>query len=282
VSEESLKQIVLRRMQQLGIEPKRSLGQNFLINPHVVSKIIAAAQPSRYNQVIEVGPGLGVLTDPLIEQNAEALRLIEYDHRIAQWWREKGLIVSEADALKYDWRSHPWPQGEGALLVSNLPYQISSRLFIELTLLPKTFDRMVLMFQKEVALRFMSQAGDRDYGILSVLSNNFWHSAKVVDVGGGSFYPRPNVASRVMIFNKKVNVHPLVDSELYLKFLKKCFENRRKKLLPKLSLEYEKANETFSILKLSSDIRPQQLPADTYPILFRSLQKYGKRVEKKR
>jgi 16S rRNA (adenine1518-N6/adenine1519-N6)-dimethyltransferase len=273
VSDDSLKQIVLRRMEQLGIEPKRSLGQNFLINPHVVSKIIASAQPSQYNQVIEVGPGLGVLTDPLIEQNAEALRLIEYDRKIAQWWREKGLTVSEIDALKYDWHKHPWPQEGGALLVSNLPYQISSRLFIELTLLPKTFDRMVLMFQKEVALRFMSQAGGRDYGILSVLSNNFWHSAKVVDVGGESFYPRPNVTSRVMIFNKKVNVHPLVDSELYLKFLKRCFENRRKKLLPKLSLEYENVSEIFSSLNLSADIRPQQLSPEIYCEIFHSLRR---------
>ena len=140
------------RMQSLGIEPKRSLGQNFLISERVVAKIIETverlgkARPA----LIEVGPGLGSLTESLLTLE-KPLTLLELDKSLARFWRERGGDVMEGDALKLDWRTLNLPQG--TLFVSNLPYQISSSLVVERSVEPAGIEVMILMFQKEVAQR---------------------------------------------------------------------------------------------------------------------------------
>ena len=129
----SLRQKILDRMEKLGLEPKRSLGQNFLISEVVVDRIIEACEFNRFEKVIEIGPGLGALTDPLIEGSAR-LTLMELDSHFSQYWREeRSQEVIEGDALQFDWANYTWGS---SLLVSNLPYQISSRLVVELSLLP--------------------------------------------------------------------------------------------------------------------------------------------------
>jgi 16S rRNA (adenine1518-N6/adenine1519-N6)-dimethyltransferase len=272
VSEESLKQTVLRRMEQLGIEPKRSLGQNFLINPEVVKKIIARAEPGQFAQVIEVGPGLGVLTDPLREAHPSALTLMELDRDLSQWWREQGLNVIEGDVLKYDWSNHPWPTQGEAMLVSNLPYQVSSRLVVELSIQPQTFQRMVLMFQKEVAQRVTAPVGSGEYGLLSVVAQIFWRIQKVAEAGSRDFYPSPKVLSRVLAFERKATDSGFASKE-FLSFLKICFSLRRKKLGPQLKKWTEQPDVSLAEVGADSNTRPQQLSPDQYQQLFMKLVK---------
>jgi 16S rRNA (adenine1518-N6/adenine1519-N6)-dimethyltransferase len=266
-----VRQKILQRMDELGIQPKRSLGQNFLVSDTVVSRILAAAEVSQFSEVIEVGPGLGALTDALAAQ-AESFRLIEMDCTLAQYWRDQGLPVIESDALRVPWDSWPILDG-GRLLVSNLPYQISSRLVVDLSLGAPVFQRMVLMFQKEVAQRIQATVGSADYGLLSVVAQSCWDISKVTEAGSIDFFPKPKVASRVLKFqNKQVGDNSL-RSQDYLNFLKLSFANRRKVLLPKLTAltDKEPLLACFAQLGIDRQARAESLPVATFQSLYRAL-----------
>lgn len=220
----SRKERLLARLTELGAQPKRSLGQNFLISDHVVEKIIEAAKSEPFAQLIEVGPGVGAITEDLADLS-DTITLIELDRQFADAWRARGFRVVEADALALNWNDLGLPAG--TLFVSNLPYQISSSLVVERSMNPAGVTRMVLMFQKEVAQRLAAQPRSKDYGLLTVIAQTFWDLRKVVDAGPGCFFPPPNVSSRVMSFKSKASD---VDDRRadYLRFVKAAFAQRRK------------------------------------------------------
>lgn len=271
---QSLRDKILGRMSELGIQPKRSMGQNFLVSDSVVERIIRAADPAAFEQVIEVGPGLGALTDSL-QELSKKLTLIEMDRTMVQWWAERGLDVVETDVLRYPWGRYPWTEGRN-LLVSNLPYQVSSRLLIELSFLPQSFDRMVLMFQKEVAQRIMANHKSTDYGFLSVASQIFWNQKTLLEAGTRDFYPSPNVASRVLVFNRRENLAiETLATQDFLDFLKVSFAQRRKKMAPRLK-QSGYGDHVVDCLKkigLNGDVRPQQLDPQQFIDLYTLLKK---------
>ncbi len=260
-------------MAELGIEPKRSLGQNFLVSDSVVEKILMAAQPKDFVQTFEIGPGLGALTDLLAAQ-AQNIQLIELDRTFAEYWRTKEMQVHEMDALKFSWSGLDWAEGPH-LLVSNLPYQISSRLVVDLSVCEPSFSRMVLMFQKEVAQRLLAAPKSSDYGLLTVVAQAFWRPRLVVEAGAVDFMPKPNVASRVVCFDRRPS--PLRNSERrdFLSFVKMSFANRRKKLLPKLTSFQDKARlaELFEITGVSVDCRAETLSPQQFIDLYFALKK---------
>lgn len=217
------------RMEELGVSAKRSLGQNFLINPHVIEKIVAeTSESNRSGLLIEIGPGLGSLTEPLL-QLGRSLTLLELDREFAAYWRSRGLNVIEGDALHVDWENLV---GEtGATLVSNLPYQISTHLVVDRCFGPSRLTHMILMFQKEVAQRLAARPRTKEYGFLSVMAQTYWDFEKVTDASARDFLPVPNVASRVLSFHRKPG--RLAERE-YLRLLKAAFRQRRKFLLKNL------------------------------------------------
>jgi 16S rRNA (adenine1518-N6/adenine1519-N6)-dimethyltransferase len=269
----TLKQKIFSRMALLEIEPKRSLGQNFLISDSVVEKIIKAADPKSFDHVFEIGPGLGALTDLLIV-DSKKLTLIELDKKFSAYWKDQSITVEEVDALKFPWSNILWSSGKH-LLVSNLPYQISSRLTIDLSLQESSFDRMVLMFQKEVAQRIIAEPSTAQYGLLSVVVQIFWNVHTLLEAGAVDFMPKPKVASRVLVFNRKKINQPLLYSKAFLNFIKLCFENRRKKLLPKLQHFKSKSEliEVFNNLGLSEDVRAEKLEPEQFIELYTILKK---------
>jgi len=261
-------------MGELGIQPKRSMGQNFLVSDSVVDRIIRAADPAAFAQVIEVGPGLGALTDSL-QELSKKLTLIEMDRAMVNWWSKRGLDVVETDALRYPWTQHPWVE-RPSLLVSNLPYQVSSRLLVELSFLPQSFDRMVLMFQKEVAQRIMASHKSAEYGFLSVASQIFWKQKTLLEAGTRDFYPSPNVASRVLVFNRRENLAvKVLATSGFLEFLKVSFAQKRKKLAPRLKQSGygDHVLDSLEKLGLSGDVRPQQLEPQQFIDLYTLLKK---------
>ncbi len=270
---ETLKQKILSRMEELGIQPKRSLGQNFLVSSNVVNKIVEASEPEKFYKVFEIGPGLGALTDDLKEKNSN-LTLIEYDRTFAEFWRSQGLDVNELDALKMQWQEMAWDEGS-YLLVSNLPYQISSRLVVDLSTQNPSFERMTLMFQKEVAQRIQAQAGTAEYGLLTVVAQVAWRIRLVLEAGAVDFMPKPNVASRVLLFDRREPRLEGADYPSFLKFLKICFQNRRKKLLPKLTGYQKKPTlkEIFTIAGLNEDVRAEKLEPEQFLLLYFALKK---------
>jgi 16S rRNA (adenine1518-N6/adenine1519-N6)-dimethyltransferase len=243
----SRKERILEKLKELGTEPKRSLGQNFLISDNVVDRILMAARSAPFSDLVEVGPGLGALTDDLLRLGP-SLTLIELDRRFAQAWREKaesspdlGIRVIEGDALRLDWRT--LGLRPDSLLVSNLPYQISSSLVIERSLEPAGISRMVLMFQKEVAQRISARAASKEYGLLTVIAQTFWETSTVSEAGPRDFFPPPNVASRVLMFKRRKlewqeGASGRVSSGGFLKFAKAAFSQRRKLLTRNLQGSY--------------------------------------------
>lgn len=213
-----------KRLQELSHEAKRSLGQNFLISDVVISKILKKVESLKPQQLLEIGPGLGALTDGLKEM-ALPLRLIELDRNFSHYWREQGFDLIEGDALQLDWSGLSRGQ---TCLVSNLPYQISSSLVIDRSIDSESLGSMVLMFQKEVAERIQGRPRAEDYGFLSVVAQNFWQISIVSEAGPRDFQPAPRVASRVLAF---VPLQTSIrDRRQFLHLVKEAFKQRRKLL----------------------------------------------------
>lgn len=217
-------------LEEQGQDPKKALGQNFLINDVVIEKIIAAAVQLNPQDLLEIGPGPGSLTFSLIEElqpKVNSFNVIELDRGWAQFWRNKGLNVIEADALQI-----PWPEyiKDNTVLVSNLPYQISSTLVIDRSLDEKKLSGMVLMFQKEVAQKIRGTTKDELYGFLSVIAQSFWKIDMVSEAGPRDFWPPPKVASRVLRFLPLSADLTPEDPQKYLQFVKMAFQQRRKTL----------------------------------------------------
>jgi 16S rRNA (adenine1518-N6/adenine1519-N6)-dimethyltransferase len=265
-------------LQALGIEPKKSLGQNFLVSDQVIEKILRAAAapvpgiaPSGAQSLLEIGPGPGALTRGL-RQLGHPLTLIELDRKIAQYWREQGLEVIEQDALKLDWSS--LPLASPRYLVSNLPYQISASLVIERSMDEKPFEKMVLMFQKEVAQKIRARCDQDGYGMLSVVAQTFWKIETVTDAGSGDFFPPPKVSSRVLQF---IPLTPAVggasaERRRFLQFVKACFLHPRKLLISNLqegfAMPKEKTLAIFAEQGLGEKVRAEELTLTQFHRLY--------------
>lgn len=223
------------RLRELGIQPNKALGQNFLVREAVIERILSACE-GEYHQYIEIGPGPGALTEGLLARSIKP-RVVEMDRKIASYWKERGLEVFTGDALRMDWTQIATEPK--VCLVSNLPYQISSSILIDRCIGPTAIACMVLMFQKEVAERIEAPAGSKDYGILSVMAQTFWQIERVSEAGPKDFFPPPKVASRVLKFQRKDTD---VNASALLRLCKAAFAQRRKKLTKNLaSLNLEKA-----------------------------------------
>jgi 16S rRNA (adenine1518-N6/adenine1519-N6)-dimethyltransferase len=193
-------QSLLQKLSEMGVRPNKKLGQNFLINKSVCERIVAEVFKKNPSHIVEVGPGLGALTDLVLEKDIP-VTLIELDRSFAEYWQTSKAKVIHKDALQLDWSTLALP--EKTLFLSNLPYQISSSLVIERSIDPQNIDRMVLMFQKEVGQRLLAAPQTEDYGLLTVVAQAFWRVQQLMDVGAKDFYPPPQVASRVLIFDWK-------------------------------------------------------------------------------
>ncbi len=247
------RELAIKKLHALGISPKRSLGQNFLIGRSVIEKIIDHMKGLSPKSLVEVGPGLGALTEPLMEMST-SLMVIELDRVFAEMWRKKGLKVSEGDALRVNWKSF---QLQDATLISNLPYQISSSLVVDRSVNPYGIQNMVLMFQKEVAQRIMASPKTKEYGLLTVIAQACWDIRMLLEVGPNEFYPSPNVASRVLSFQRKAEIQG--DLLKFLNLVKTGFAQRRKLLLSNLKPIYAATNsrrEQWEVLLISLGYTP--------------------------
>ncbi len=273
LSEASELTVVKALLAQLGTSPQKALGQNFLINESVIAKIVEYFE-IKNKKVIEIGPGLGALTRKISLQTPFTT-LIELDKKIISFWQEKGYEVLGQDALKVNWKGFLPDQN---ILISNLPYQISAPLVIELSVQKTPIDKMVLMFQKEVAQRIQSLPNRKSYGIISVVAQNVWTLKKVADLSARDFYPSPKVESRVLAFEAKSDSAWV--SKKFLTFVKHCFQNRRKLLLNKL-VTYAKSKGMskdqvlliLASLKIPANARAENLEPQAYKSLFLELNK---------
>ena len=259
-----------RRLQEMGISPKKAFGQNFLVSKTVIDRIVGAVQSRTFSDLIEIGPGLGALTEKLIEAGMKP-RLIELDRDFVAHWRGRGLDTIDQDALKLDWPS--LKLRDNSLLVSNLPYNISTHLVVDRCSGPSQLQHMILMFQKEVAQRLTAQPRTKDYGLLSVMVQVHFSIAKVIDAAPRDFYPAPKIASRVLAFTRRPD--PGVGSK-FLPLLKAGFAFRRKFLLKNLKGVVDKATmellpDLWAELKLKPQARAEELTPEQWVELHKKL-----------
>lgn len=257
-----------QKLQELGITAKKSLGQNFLINDSVIDKIIKTTLSLNPGSIIEIGPGPGSLTRHLLDFKP---LLIELDTQISEHWRSKGQEIIEADALQLNWEDilkRPKP-----VLVSNLPYQISSSIVVDRTIDMHPLYAMVLMFQKEVAQRIRAQRKDSTYGFLSILAQSFWDIKTIADASPRDFIPAPKVASRVLLFISKKS--PVQNKKAFLTFLKSGFKHPRKLLISNLQsysgLYRQDIEEAFNKLSIPLNTRGDQLLVEQWIELYKIL-----------
>lgn len=257
-------QLLKQKIKELGFYPKKFLGQNFLINPLVIQKTVSAVATLNPELIIEVGPGLGALTKPLIELKCD-IYVIEIDTELCAYWKNNNVNILEGDILKLPWQSKV---KSNCVLVGNLSYQIASRLVIDCCPPVKGLNSMVLMFQKEVAQRILAAPSTKDYGLLSVLAQCFWNSYVLIEATTSDFYPRPQVAGQVLVFDKKI--HNIKNPKAFLKFVKLCFSQKRKILLNLLKQVEEKQNiiNIFNKINLSLMVRAEVLTPQQFIILF--------------
>lgn len=227
-----------------NIRPKKSLGQNFLKDPHYLNKIVAAARVGPDDNVLEIGPGLGHLTRVLAER-AKKVLAIELDERLIPLLNKafnecQNVEILKADALEYSYEAlnGRWK------VVANLPYYISTPIIQKLLAERKKFTSLTLMLQKEVAKRISSQPGGKEYGYLSVLVQLYAEPRMEFIVLAEAFSPKPEVDSAVITLT--VRDHPAVtlnDEGFFWRVVKTAFSQRRKTLrnsLKQLGVSKEK------------------------------------------
>jgi 16S rRNA (adenine1518-N6/adenine1519-N6)-dimethyltransferase len=258
-----------KRMNELQIFAKKSLGQNFLVSDHVIQKIMMATAELNPTQIVEVGPGCGALTD-LLKEKYSQLTLVELDRVLIEFWKTQNLPVIAGDALRIDWGF-----AKNHILVSNLPYQISSSIVIDRSIDIEPLKGMVLMFQKEVAQRIRALAQTEHYGMLSVIAQEFWTIETVCDAGPRDFKPPPKVASRVLKFVPRPSSVP--DKNRYLQFVKACFQQRRRVLSTNLGslngqgYDLNRLQEWLALNKKSDKARAEELSPVELNSLFHFL-----------
>ncbi len=261
-------QSVKDKLRQLGISPRKSLGQNFLINKSICYQIIEKTRQLKPSYYVEIGPGLGALTQFL---NPKKSLLIEKEKAFLPYWKKSGFLVLERDVLKVDFSTLQLKPK--TILLSNLPYTISSRFLIQISLQHKNLiEWMVLMFQKEVAQRILSPQGSKNYGILSVMTQTLWNIENFLEVYPKDFYPPPQVAGQVLVFKKKLS--PFKTShqiKKFLLFVKKAFLYRRKYLKSNLKL---KDLKTLEALNISYKARAEDLSPRDFVKLFCYIKKH--------
>ncbi|HUO44107.1 MAG TPA: 16S rRNA (adenine(1518)-N(6)/adenine(1519)-N(6))-dimethyltransferase RsmA [Burkholderiales bacterium] len=236
-------------------QPRKRFGQNFLVDDSVVAAIIAALHPQRGDLIVEIGPGLGALTGPLLAL-VDELHAVEIDRDLAASLQRRypRLALHNCDALKFDFARF----GRKSRIVGNLPYNISTPLLFHLESCAASICDIHVMLQKEVVDRIAATPADSDYSRLSVMLQYRFAVEKLFDVGPEAFDPRPRVESAVV---RLIPRHPLPwparDEALFAQVVGATFAQRRKTL--RNSLRAYLAPADFAMLGLDPQGRAQEL-----------------------
>jgi 16S rRNA (adenine1518-N6/adenine1519-N6)-dimethyltransferase len=214
----------------------RRFGQNFLVNRSAVDRIVSALAALAGESVLEIGPGRGALTEPLILATGR-IGAVELDRGLAARLRDRfgeSLRLWEQDVLQLklaEVRRELDPgAGRPLVIVGNLPYNLSKPIAMKLISEREGVDRAVLMFQREVADRLMASPGSRAYGALSVLAGETYEIRRLFDLGGSAFRPRPRVTSSVTLWKPRIDHLPAEEEEGFKRCLRICFAHRRQTL----------------------------------------------------
>jgi len=257
------------------ITSKKRFGQNFLIDPGKADRIIRAAGIKPGDEVLEVGPGGGILTERVLDKGANLIA-VELDRdlipELEERFGENSLFnLLEGDIVRVKLSSLG---DRNFKIIGNLPYNISGALFDWLIENYKMVKLAVITVQKEVANRIRARPGSREYGSLSVLLQMFYTVSRLFDIPPGCFLPKPKVVSTVVKLVPDLKLESEINYELFKQFIYACFAQKRKTLVNSLkSSDYDKDIIEKSLVSLgkSTDIRAEQASGREFLILYRKI-----------
>jgi len=258
------------------IKAKKSLGQNFLVDQNILKKITSIIEIDN-KSVLEVGPGTGNLTAHILKNNPKKLLVIEKDKVLANFLKKKfddKIIIINDDILEIDEKKL---YEEKLIVFGNLPYNISTEILAKWILNLDTkdfwFESLVLMFQKEVADRIISEFNSSKYGRLSILVNWKLDVNKICDVRPNSFFPRPKVDSTLLYFKPKIKFYKFKNSKNLEKVTRVFFNQRRKKLKTPFNVLFKSNTCIINKLKIDLNLRPHNLKKEIYYELTKEYEK---------
>ena len=249
------------------IKPKKSLGQNFLINQDVIKKIVNIVDICN-KDILEVGPGTGNLTSEILKKNPNKFFVIEKDDKLANILREKfnsNIKIINEDILEINENNL---NNQILTVFGNLPYNISTEILIKwiLNLNEKKiwFNYLILMFQKEVANRIIANFNTRNYGRLTILTNWRLEVKKLCDINPNCFQPKPKVESSLLLFQPKEKFFNFISSKSLEKVTRVFFMHRRKMIKKPFNQLFNNDTDVAHKLGIDLSLRPQNLEPNTY------------------
>tara|TARA_B100000427_G_scaffold261242_1_gene225729 strand:- start:4665 stop:5456 length:792 start_codon:yes stop_codon:yes gene_type:complete len=251
----------------MKILPKKSLGQNFLVDEKILNKIVELGKISKNDIVLEVGPGTGKLTEKILKKNPKHLIVVEKDKKLAEFLQNKfdhKIKIINDDILNISQNNLAQSK---IIIFGNLPYNVSTQIlvnWIRLDNLKNFSKKFILMFQKEVADRIIANENSKDYGRLSILSNWKMNIKKIIDINPSSFNPSPKVKSSLLILEPKSKYFNL-NSAKNLEHVTKVFFNQKRKMIKKpMKILFKNFEEIAINISLNLNLRPQNLTRLNY------------------
>jgi len=257
------------------LKPNKKLGQNFLIDKNVIKKIAECTSIEDKNEILEIGPGTGNLTEFLIKKKPKKIILVEKDKSLIEFLKNKfgenAQILNE-DILKFSKKNL---LTNNSIIFGNLPYNVSSQILTKFIFNYENlkFKLLVFMFQKELADRIVANVDTSNYGRLSILSRWKFDIEKVFEISPNSFYPKPKIKSALLVFTPKKNVVEFCDPRSLEKITRIFFNQRRKKIKKQFEYLFTNNSEIIQKLNINLDMRPQNLSPETYFSLALELEK---------
>ena len=261
------KKDLINLMDHHQIRPSKSLGQNFVIDPNTIHKIIRDAEIKSDEQILEIGSGLGSLTCELAK--ISSVVALEFDRYLMAPFSEVienhgvagNVEIIHADAMKIDWKTFFATRKGNWKMVANLPYNIASPLLITMLEEAPQVKEIFVMVQKEVADRFAAQPGGSSYGIPSVKSQ-YWSEVTVIGkISPEVFYPIPRVDSALLQLKRRKIPKP-VNIDLFNQIVRKAFSQRRKMLRKTIGSNYE--SKIFTEVGIDPCSRPEELSVENW------------------
>ena len=249
------------------MKPKKSLGQNFLIDEKILNQIVESGNIKKNDIVLEIGPGTGKLTEKIIKRKPQKFIVVEKDKLLSDQLKIKfgdSLEIMNEDILKcYDKFKFDRP----IKVFGNLPYNISTKILtsmIKLENLDKLFSNFIFVFQKEVADRIVAKYNTKQYGRLSILSTWKMEKSKIFDIPPSSFYPVPKVWSSLIKFVPKKNIE-ILKKPKNLEHVTNIFFNQKRKMIKKpMKQLFQDFENTAKKLDINLNLRPQNLSVNKF------------------
>tara|TARA_B100000989_G_scaffold286754_1_gene255718 strand:- start:5245 stop:6027 length:783 start_codon:yes stop_codon:yes gene_type:complete len=246
---------------------KRSLGQNFLIDQNIIKKIISLVKIKNQN-VIEIGPGSGALTEEIFKREPKTFTVIEKDNHLAKElnkkYYKKEIKIYNEDILRFDLQKLNM---KNSIIFGNLPYNISSQIFVKFIRLNKLhlqINNLIFMFQKELGEKIISNYPSKKYGRLSILSNLKFNISSNFLVSPNCFYPKPKINSMIIHFVPKKKINYNIKEIGNLEKITNIFFSNKRKMINKSLKKIFKNNEFEKIKELKTQLRPENVKPEIY------------------